>query len=138
MNVFESKRATALFLFILISILYFHHPLFAADEVCLKENAEVNWVGTIHRTTFPGPPNYENIQKGDKPETYWILKLKKPVCIANEKALSSFQLIVDPTTYKNKKLLKENVRVEGTLMPQITGHHHTPYLIQVKSIVAAN
>lgn len=125
-------KTLAIFLF--IAIAFAHSTSFSA-EFCLKENASIQWQGKIHRTTFPGPPNYENIKKGDKPETYWILEIPTPVCIENEKSLSKFQLIIDPIIYKNKNLLlKEKVKVEGSLTPQITGHHHTPFLIDVKSI----
>ncbi len=125
-------------IFFLISILLSSHTSFSVEEVCLKEDAAIKFEGHIHRTTFPGPPNYESIQKGDKPETYWVLEIPKPVCTSSEKSIRSLQLIVDPNLYKNKNLLKRKVIVEGTLMPQITGHHHTPYLIDVKSIVPVN
>jgi len=34
------------------------------------EDGEINVVGTVARVTFAGPPNYESIADGDKPEMY--------------------------------------------------------------------
>ncbi|GAN88378.1 hypothetical protein Gain_0191_011 [Komagataeibacter intermedius TF2] len=30
---------------------------------------------------FPGPPDYEDMQKGDMPEPEYILRLHDPICI---------------------------------------------------------
>src|SRR4051812_34808294 len=49
------------------------------------EPGEVALVGTIHKQTFPGRPNYEDIAKGDEPEVYWILRLKDPVDVIGAK-----------------------------------------------------
>ncbi len=39
----------------------------AAQGDCLSyEPTEVRLTGTISRKTFPGPPNYQSIRKGDK------------------------------------------------------------------------
>ncbi len=121
-----------------ILFIFFYSHTSSSEEVCYKEDAAINFEGHIHRSTFPGPPNYKSIQKGDKPETYWVLELPKPVCISTEKYIRSLQLIVEPSIYKNKNFLKGKVNVTGLLMAQLTGHHHTPYLVEVKSIISTN
>lgn len=66
--------------------------------------------GTMVRKTFPGPPNYEGIRKGDTAETYWLLKLDSPVCVDEDKVspdlnpaqknIRSVQLVLDEGGYK--------------------------------------
>ncbi|MBI5888124.1 MAG: hypothetical protein HZB82_05355 [Deltaproteobacteria bacterium] len=46
----------------------------AQAEECLSYwPAKVRLTGTIVEKTFPGPPEFESIEKGDRPETRWIL-----------------------------------------------------------------
>jgi hypothetical protein len=49
------------------------------------EPALVALHGTLHRKTFAGPPNYRDIRKGDKAETY-SLHLDSPICVSQDKA----------------------------------------------------
>ena len=46
----------------------------------------VKLTGTLIRRTFPGPPNYESVRKGDRAETSWFLDLSRPVCVDEDKA----------------------------------------------------
>src|SRR5271169_3126831 len=49
---------------------------------CLSyESSVVTLNGTIIRKTFPGPPNYESVRRGDKPEVYWLIVLSRPICV---------------------------------------------------------
>ena len=49
---------------------------------CLSyEPSVVTLSGTLVRKTFPGPPNYDSVKKGDKPETVWFLDLREDVCV---------------------------------------------------------
>ena len=50
------------------------------------EPASVSLHGTLLRSTFAGPPNYEDIRKGDKVETSWLLKLDSPICVVRDRA----------------------------------------------------
>ena len=53
-----------------------------AQDPCLRyEPAISELTGTIKRVVFPGPPNYESVTRGDKPETCWVLYLPKKVCV---------------------------------------------------------
>src|SRR5262245_14381421 len=59
----------------------------AASSHCLSyEPSVVKLTGTLVRKTFPGPPNYEDISRGDRPETYWLLVLSRPACVDADKA----------------------------------------------------
>jgi hypothetical protein len=114
---------------------------------CLKEGQDVTFTGTVSRETFPGPPNYESIDDGDAPETYWILTISTTQCVTTEsmesgalyevaKSTTRFQLAFeDASIYKSQKNLVENgAIVEGQLFAGHSGHHHTKALISVKSI----
>ena len=109
------------------------------------EPAEVELVGTILKETFPGAPNYESVAKGDALEEYWILTLDKPIDVAGlddmspaETNVQKLQLVLGEGDYqKYLALLNRAVVVKGTLFHQITVHHKTPVLIEVKRIELA-
>lgn len=117
-----------------------------SETGCLSyEPAVVSLKGTLVRKTFPGPPNYESVSKGDAAETYWLLRLAQPICVdANTKEpdlggphtdLRLIQLVVKPQVYKNKAaLVGKSVVASGTLFEAITGHHHTPVLLTVTTL----
>lgn len=120
--------------------------VFSSAE-CLKDGQDIKFTGTVSRETFPGPPNYESIDDGDTPETYWILTISTPQCITAEsmesgalyevaKSTTRFQLVFeDVSIYQSQKNLVENSAVvEGQLFAGHSGHHHTKALISVKSI----
>jgi hypothetical protein len=101
--------------------------------------------GTVKEVTFPGPPNYEDVKKGDRPETYWILVLNKPVCLAAdpkepmnvaEARVTDVQLIIrDYAKYEH--FLGKQVVANGLLMHKFTGHHHALVLLQVTEMQSA-
>jgi len=108
------------------------------DQKCVSyEPDQVVLTGTIRRHTFPGPPNFESIAKGDRPETYWLLHLEQPICVSAssqweaEAGVSDVQLII---TKYDKTLVGRKVVATGTLFQAHTGHHHTPVLLTVSSI----
>ena len=113
-----------------------------AQENCLSYDTDgVQLTGTISKKTFPGPPNYESIRKGDKPETYWILHLTKPICTTAsgdndaEKNVTDLQLILTEKQFAlYKRFIGKRARVTGKLSHAITGHHHTPVLMEVTGI----
>ena len=114
---------------------------------CLSyEPALVALHGTLTRRTFAGPPNYEDIRKGDKAETFLFLNLVSPTCVNEDKAepdlnpsqknIRRVQLVlVEAGAHDRvKALLGKSVVVTGTLFGGITAHHHTPVLLMIKSI----
>ena len=106
------------------------------------ESAKVTLKGKISRKTFAGRPNYESIEKGDEPETYWILHLSEPICVKGDESMPNgestennvfdIQLGLDEEQYaKYKDLLGKPVVIRGTLSHAISGHHHTNILLKV-------
>lgn len=140
------SKILMLFVFI-FSFLAFTEKAMA--EECLSyEPKEVRLIGTIIRKTFPGPPNYESIENGDEPETFWILRLKKPVCLKGkpddelnseaEKNIKDFHMVLDNEMYaRYKHLVSKDVIAEGTLFHAHTAHHRTKVLMTVISIKSA-
>ncbi|ENN6350596.1 DUF4431 domain-containing protein [Providencia rettgeri] len=111
----------------------------SSPKECYKEGQQVSLSGELRKTVFPGAPNYESVELGDKPETYWVLNTENSLsCVtgaANWGRKDQFQLIVDGDFYnKNSELLDQNVLVTGNLVYSMTGHHHTPVMIRVQSI----
>jgi hypothetical protein len=140
------RLKTHIRLFTLMLCLFIATAYASAQECLSYDVAGVQLTGTISRKTFPGPPNYESIRRGDKPETYWILHLARPICTtANaddeaESGITDLQLILPlnppPKDYARFKKLagRKDVMVVGQLMHAISGHHHTPVLVEVKGV----
>ena len=116
-----------------------------AGQQCLSyEPATVSLRGRLLRRTFPGPPDYESVKRGDKPETYWILHLDAPVCVAAsadndaESGVTDLQLILSTADYARfRKFVGRAIRVDvqGKLSHAVTGHHHTPVLLEVTEML---
>src|SRR3954466_12373190 len=84
-----------------LASVFFLCPLAASAQDCLSYDGDrVELTGTISKKTFPGPPNYESIKKGDTPETYWVMHLAKPICTTAsgdddaEKGVTDIQMIL--------------------------------------------
>jgi hypothetical protein len=107
--------------------------------------------GMLSHKIFPGPPNYENISKGDKPEPAYILTLDKPVCasgisVGKDKPListepfSTIHLLFDGNkdiARELRRLVGKRVTVQGENGDEaFTGHHHAPFIMDVKAIWA--
>lgn len=104
--------------------------------------------GKLTYKIFPGPPNYEDVRKGDRPEPAYILELDKPACasgiaIGNEMPhdtvmFSTAHLLFDGNFALAKELRRfvgQHVRVDGSSGDEaITGHHHAPFLMDVKRV----
>ncbi len=120
------------------------------SRACLSyEPSVVQLSGTIIRKTFPGPPNYESIERGDKAEVLWLLVLSQPICMEEDikepslspaqKDIRKIQLVFrDAAAYEtHKKLVGKIVVAKGTLFGAHTGHHHTPLLLTVTTLIKA-
>lgn len=115
------------------------------SQPCLSyEPATVTLKGTVSRKTFSGPPNYESVEAGDQPETYWVLRLTKPLCVKGkgddgqdpddqpESGVADIQLNLNEDQYaKYRNLVGKEVTVTGSLSHAFTGHHHTAVLLTV-------
>ncbi|HKQ90388.1 MAG TPA: DUF4431 domain-containing protein [Blastocatellia bacterium] len=117
-------------------------PRSAAAQCLAYEPKVVRLSGVIVRETHPGRPNYESIANGDEPETIWVLKLKKEICVIasddinveadNEKEI---QLVLEAEQYRRyRRLLGQRVTVSGRLFHSHTGHHHKALLLKTNEI----
>ena len=123
----------------------------AAAGECLKYEPEVVTLrGTIERQTFPGPPGYESIKDGDRKETYWFLRLDRPVCTVaatyENRAYAGVKVVqlvfpyprredgTDSAYVKYRPLFGHHVAAKGTLFGQITGHHFSRVLLSVSDL----
>lgn len=94
------------------------------------------------RKLFPGPPNYVDVSKGDKPETFWLLKVDSPICVAQDRSepdlnpeqrdVREVELVLNNEQQRRvNHRLGERVVATETLFGAHTGHHHTPVLLAV-------
>ena len=128
----------------LFALILFLFPAAAAAQDCFSYDTDgVQLSGTISKKTFPGPPNYESIKKGDQPETYWVLHLAKPICTTAggdndaESNVTDLQLVLTQKQYAlYRKYVggRTRVTITGRLSHAITGHHHTPVMMEVTGI----
>jgi len=108
---------------------------------------EIRLTGTIVRKTYPGPPEYESVRKGDAPERYWLLVLSNPVCTNEDrpnfdpayKNVRRLQLIFDSErAYKKyRSLLGKEAVATGTLFAGNNIHHKTRVLLIVSTLKRA-
>ena len=113
---------------------------------CLTyEKVTVQLTGRIVIRTFPGPPNYESIKEGDKPERPWFLRLSNPICMKADKdnefnlaeaKVSDIHLVLHPEQFRKLRTImkKGPVTLSGTLFHSFNAHHHAPVLMRVTGI----
>lgn len=106
-------------------------PLLAAQNL-VSEPETVNIVGTLQKEVFPGPPNYENIRSGDRPETVWFVAVDDNAKYAKETGEQRIQVILPQEQYN--QMLNHTVVATGTLFDAHTVHHHTPLLLFVTKL----
>ena len=118
-------------------------------NLTMSEPAELT--GTLEYVMFPGPPNYEDVQKGDMPEPNYILQLNQQICIVDNEGLS--EDFADPSLYFDQvhvvpgeveisQEMKEMVGQFVTVglyeqMAAFTAHHRAPLVAWVSTISAA-
>ena len=135
-----------IFILIFTSISFANTPSHS-QQVLQYEPHIVTLTGILGTRIYPGPPNYESIKSGDRAERIWHVKLKRPFTVVgdldptsqNEKetGIREIQLIVisDKLGENLRKHMGATILFRGTLTHAITGHHHLPILMEVKSFV---
>jgi hypothetical protein len=123
-----------------------------ANAACIdvKQTDRLSFQGTLSHKIFPGPPNFEDVRKGDAREPAYILTLDAPACAVGDDFLNAsesfdrIQLLPndarpDPKLSRTlRRLVGKRVSVQGaSAFGAHTGHHHAPLLVSVKSIAAA-
>ena|SRR5437763_16334425 len=110
---------------------------------CLDyEPAVVHLSGTISRRTFPGPPNFQSVARGDNLERVWLLRLTQPICVNvadhfdfHEDRQREIQLVLTPESYQRfRHFVWQRVTATGTLFHAFDGHHHRKLLLTVTEI----
>ncbi|HCE1619870.1 DUF4431 domain-containing protein [Vibrio parahaemolyticus] len=111
----------------------------------LLDGQVVTLSGKVREELFAGPPNYESINNGDRPQFYWVLYVNEPIavvgrCIETQKVTDHgktccFQLVLKQNFYDNRNdILGKFVKVTGQVFLGYTGHHNTKALIDIAKI----
>ena len=133
------------FNFIVLFLFFLPLVAMAKNQVVNYEPNEVELKGVIKNLQFPGPPNYERIEKGDADETGPYLVLENPIDVipisksqndddTSEKNVKLIQLVVENKQDWKKVKEGNQVEISGTLFHSHTGHHHTRVLLTLKKI----
>lgn len=99
--------------------------------------------GTLEIQVFPGPPEYEDIKKGDAKEEGLYLRLDRPITIHfkdwdknDAPAVESISLMQiagefdDARFYKLGEMKRKcHVTIKGEIFASFNAHHHTRFLI---------
>ena len=122
---------------------------YSASAACIdvKQSDRLAFQGTLSHQIFPGPPNFEDVRKGDAREPAYILTLDAPICAVGDDSLDAgesfdrIQLLADDArpdpalSGRLRRLVGKRVSVQGaSAFGAHTGHHHAPLLISVKNI----
>jgi hypothetical protein len=122
----------------------------SANAACidLSQKGSISFSGVLWYRIFPGPPNYEDVRKGDTPEPAYILALEAPICATGDefvdpgKPIDKIQIYPEETGGAGhglwrdlRQLAGKRVAVEGrSAFGAHTGHHHAPLLLPITRI----
>lgn len=120
-----------------------------AQCLSYRDRAEIS--GVLSLKTFPGPPNFESVAKGDKKDVSYVLKPAHALCVDAlskdpdeiDVAVKDVRLVQLVTSQNSSRLLKPlfgtTVTVSGSLIGAVSGWHHTPVLLSnIKLVQDAN
>ena len=126
----------------------------AANAACLdlKQTNVLSFEGTLNYRIFPGPPNYEDVRKGDTPELTYILTLDEPICVSGDEFVDAREQfsrvqIFPESSDKDASALSRSLRrwsgkrvaVEGASpFGAHTGHHHARLMLPITRISLAS
>jgi hypothetical protein len=110
------------------------------DASCL-EYGIVNLSGTLVRQTYPGPPDYESVTRGDEPQIIWILQLDRRICVVDSDSGYSrdygereIQLVLRGDQYAHYgHLLGKRIMATGKLLPG-GGRYETQLVLAANEI----
>jgi hypothetical protein len=117
----------------------------------LKQTNVLSFEGTLNYRIFAGPPNYEDVRKGDTPEPTYILTRAEPMCASGDEFVdprdkfSQVQIFPEssgkavPALSRDlRRWIGKRVVVEGA-SPFVahTGHHHAPLMLPITRIAIA-
>ena len=100
-------------------------------------------IGTLTVKSYFGPPGYGESPSIDSKEEEYILILEKPINVI-QRSKKDEEEGIDVTKFNNKKIqlvilgdinldpfINKKIKVSGSFFGAISGHHHTPVLLQV-------
>ncbi len=122
----------------------------SAECLDVRQSEPLSFKGTLNYRVFPGPPNYEDIKKGDKREPAYIVKLEEPICATGDEFLDSkqsfdrVQLLMDNSSSAGRTLWQSLRQMDGKRVLVTgksgfgaqSGHHHAPLLMTLVRITA--
>ncbi|HSH39101.1 MAG TPA: hypothetical protein VK993_09970 [Chthoniobacterales bacterium] len=115
----------------------------------LPYGREVLLTGRLVRRTFPGPPGFESVAKGDRAERVPVLELDHEVHVRHPDfpredphTVRRIQLWTARSDLKEEAALDklvasavgQKVVVKATLSVGMTGHHHTPVMGHIQQL----
>jgi hypothetical protein len=121
----------------------------SANAACIDlKQTSFSFEGSLSYSIFAGPPNYEDVRKGDMPEPTYILKLDAPICVTGDEFLNPndrFDKIqVYPTdsgpagrflSRDLRRSIGKRVVVEGnSAFGAHTKHHHASLLLPITNV----
>jgi len=122
-------------------------PSFARSRVVYYEPAETTLQGRVTAMIYPGAPNYNSIEKGDKKESGYYLILNNPVDVVlpkkrtmensrdePQKNIRSVQLVLANPAARKNLVRNMYVQTKGELFYWFSGHHHTKVLMYVDTV----
>jgi hypothetical protein len=111
-----------------------------ADSCYHYRPAAVSLTGRLIQRTLPGPPNYQSLARGDRPQVVDLLILDAPICTVpdykdspNTDAFQGQDTIqvrrAESTWREVRRLSGKRVVVKGTLAEWALGPDRTPVVI---------
>ena len=111
-----------------------------ADSCYHYRPASVSLTGRLIQRTLPGPPNYQSIARGDRPQVVYLLILDAPICtLADYKdspntdpfqGQDTIHVRRTEATWRDvRRLTGRRVVVTGTLAEWALGADRTPVVI---------
>jgi len=111
----------------------------------------VSLLGTITLETFPGPPNFSSLYRGDEPISEFVLELDEPLCVKawpdrEEGPLPALAGIVRvqaelppevPVEAELLARLGERVWLHGRIRPPTSRYHYLPVLLEARRMTPA-
>ena len=137
-------KASVIFIFSFIHLFCYAENNRSQNQIYFYEPSIVSLSGKVHKQTFPGRPNYQDVGSGDRLETHWILHLENPISVlpkegktldglnSPEYNVRNVQIVIMseyPFSFENGNRYK----IVGTLFHAISGHHHTLVLVELKN-----
>ena len=118
--------------------------------VDVRQTGKLTFEGTLTYQMFAGPPNFEDVRRGDAPEPSYVLELDDPIYATGDDSLDGNEKIdriqvfpefdspADGELSKDlRRLVGKRVLVEGkSAFGRSTVHHHAPLLLPISRVTA--